>query len=297
MPGLPDFIIVGAMKSATTTLQEQLVRQPGIFMCEPKEPNFFSDEDQFANGMVWYKNLFANAPQDALLGEASTHYTKLPNHPYSVKRLKEHLPDAKFIYIMRHPLDRLVSHYIHEWSMGIYSCSLDEAVERYPELIAYGQYAMQLEPYFEAFGRNAILPVFFDRLISEPQNELERVCRFIGYHGEPQWVAELEPSNVSTARIRRFPMYRYLVESEVATWLRRTLLPRGLRNRIKMRLVMQRRPELNNQNKAKLESIFDRDMERLGAWLNTSICCQNFKAQTASTELNWVLTDNTMWGK
>ena len=50
----PDFIVIGAMKSATTTLHEQLARQPGIFMSRPKEPNFFSDDENYARGWGWY---------------------------------------------------------------------------------------------------------------------------------------------------------------------------------------------------------------------------------------------------
>ena len=60
----PDFIVIGAMKSATTTLHEQLARQPGIFMCHPKEPNFFSDDENYARGWGWYGSLFRAAGGD-----------------------------------------------------------------------------------------------------------------------------------------------------------------------------------------------------------------------------------------
>ena len=135
MGRLPDFIIIGAMKSATSTLQEQLVLQPGIFMSSPKEPNFFSDDDVYSNGLNWYSSLFENAKPGDLSGEASTHYTKLPTYPETIKRLKESLPELRLIYVMRHPIDRLISHYIHEWSMGVFHCDINEAVEKYPELI------------------------------------------------------------------------------------------------------------------------------------------------------------------
>lgn len=279
------------MKSATSSLQEQLVQQPGIFMCEPKEPNFFSDDAQYAKGLAWYAGLFLNAPAGAVLGEASTHYTKLPTHPDAVSRLKRHLPDARFIYVMRHPVDRLISHYIHEWSMGVYRCGLTDAILRYPELVAYGQYALQLQPYFDAFGREAVLPVFFDRLIREPQAELERVCRFIGYQGQPQWREDIKPSNVSSERIRRFPLYRYLIDSSAATWVRRTMIPKELRDWVKGRLTMRQRPVLAGETKSRLENVFDQDLELLGRWLDESINCQNFKQVTAANVLHWVRPD------
>ena len=288
---LPDFVIIGAMKSATTSLQEQLAGQPGIFMCTPKEPNFFSDADQYAKGMSWYSGLFAEAPEGSLLGEASTHYTKLPTYPEVVSRLKEHLPNARFIYVMRHPVDRLVSHYIHEWSTGVYRCGIEVAINKYPELVAYGSYAMQLEPYFETFGRDAVLPVFFDRLLKEPQSELERICRFIGYQGQPAWIHDLKPDNVSSERIRRFPGYSLLAEFGPAVWLRRNFIPQGLRNAVKAKLRMQKRPVLGDDTRGRLESEFDRDLAQLGRWLGTNIDCKNFKQATATEPLNWIIAD------
>jgi len=288
MARLPDFIIIGAMKSATSTLQEQLARQPGIFMSEPKEPNFFSDDQQYAMGIGWYGELFKPAPAGNLLGEASTHYTKLPTYPRTLKRLQEHLPNAKFIYVMRHPVDRLISHYIHEWSNGVYRCSIDNAVELYPELIAYGQYAMQLEPYFEIYGRDVVLPVFFDRLVHDSQAELERVCQFIGYEGEARWREDQNPSNVSSERIRRFPLYSLLIESDILTWLRRELLPVRLRDAVKSRLTMRQRPVLSAGNLTMLNDVFNQDLVQLGKWLGVELNCTNFKAATTEQSLDWL---------
>ena len=206
-------------------------------------------------------------------------------------RLKQHVPNARFIYVMRHPVDRLVSHYIHEWSMGVYNCEIDEAVKRYPELVTYGQYTLQLKPYFDAFSHDAILPVFFDRLIREPQAELERVCRFIGYKGSPVWQNDLKPSNVSSERIRRFPFYGALVESGPATWLRRNLVPQSWRDTVKGRLTMKKRPELNAATRAALEETFDRDLAKLGSWLGQPLDCISFKQATAARSLDWIAED------
>jgi len=290
MQNLPGFIIIGAMKSATTTLQDQLVQQPGIFMSDPKEPNFFSDDEQFAKGMDWYHGLFDTFPETGLLGEASTHYTKLPTYPDTISRIKAHLPDARFIYVMRHPVDRLISHYIHEWSMGVYSCDIDEAIEQYSELVDYSRYAMQLEPYIETFAHDQVLPVFFDRLIKHPQSELERVCEFIGYENQPEWHQDLKAKNVSSKRIRRFPLYNLLIDSRLATFLRRNLIPKQLRNAVKARLRMQDRPVISESMLAELEIRFNQDLVMLSQQLNLDkeLNCQNFKDVTSSESLDWV---------
>lgn len=284
---LPHFVIVGAMKSATSTLQMQLAAQPGIFMSTPKEPNFFSDDPQFERGLAWYSALFAYAKPGDLVGEASTHYTKLPTYPRTVVRIKEHLPKARFIYVMRHPVDRLVSHYMHEWSMGKYRCGIQDAVMRYPELVSYGLYAMQLKPYFDTFGRDAVLPVFFDRLTRKPQAELERVCRFIGYQGTPAWSHELERRNVSSERIRRFPFYGIVIDSAPATWVRHNFIPKAMRGAVRGWLTMRQRPILGEDVQTRLTREFDRDLAELGAWLGHPLGCANFKEATAASELNW----------
>src|SRR5690349_17383952 len=114
----PDFVIIGAMKCATTTLHEQLARQPGIFMSRPKEPNFFSDDEVYARGLDWYRSLFDGAGDSALCGESSTHYTKLPSYPETVGRMARALPRPRLIYVMGHPVDRLISHFVHEVTNG-----------------------------------------------------------------------------------------------------------------------------------------------------------------------------------
>ena len=204
-PRFPDSVIIGAMKSATSTLHVQLAAQPGFFMSTPKEPNFLSDAEQWAKGLDWYRGLFAEAGDGDLCGESSTHYTKLPDLPDALPRLAQHLPDAKYIYVMRHPLDRLVSHYVHGWTERTIGGAIDEAAAQYAALIDYGRYAMQIAPYLERFGKDRVLPVFFDRLLAAPQAELERVCRFLGYSGTPRWQQGVR-DNVSAKRLRVSPV-------------------------------------------------------------------------------------------
>ena len=129
---LPDFVIIGAMKCGTTTLASQLGAQPGIFMSTPKEPNFFSDDAVYAQGIGWYRRLFDPAPDGTLRGEASTHYTKLPTYPDTTTRLSETLEDPKLIYLIRDPMARAVSHYIHEWTQGVISSDLETALDTHP---------------------------------------------------------------------------------------------------------------------------------------------------------------------
>jgi hypothetical protein len=287
MSRLPSFVIIGAMKSATSTLYEQLLRQPGIFLPSLKEPNFFSNDEQYCHGMDWYSGLFKEAGGSDILGEASTHYTKLPTYPQTVTRMRHCLEQPRLIYVMRDPVHRLISQYIHQWSQGEIDCELDIALTRHEELIAYSCYARQLAPYVETYGKSAILPVFFDRLIADPQGELERVCRFIGYSGKVQWEQHLSRSNVSAERVRKFPLYDFIVEHPVAIQLRRSLVPKAVRTKIREFFSMRERPALDGLARNELEKLFDEDLAVLGRWLGTSLDCRNFRAVTSAQSLDW----------
>lgn len=256
---LPDFVIIGAMKCGTSTLHAQLAAQKQFFMSEPKEPNFFSNDEIYAKGEAWYRSLFAKAPEGAIKGEASTHYTKLPTYPKTIERLAALIPDAKFVYVMRDPVERLVSHYIHDWSQGVINCPIDEAIEKHPELVDYSRYAYQLEPFVARFGRERILTVAFEDMTANPDAVLKRIAAFLGAEGEVLWKPDLDAQNVSAERIRKFPGYRLIVDNPVATALRRTLIPRALRDRVKANLQMRERPVLSAEKVAALKEIFDRD--------------------------------------
>jgi len=283
----PDFIIIGAMKSATTSLHTQLASQPGIFMSELKEPNFFSDDEQYQRGADWYRSLFSDAPEGELTGESSTHYTKLPDYPETVSRMKELLPELKLVYVMRHPLDRLISHYVHQWTQNVIPCDVSEAVERYTELIDVGRYSYQLTPYFDAYGKSAVLPVFHAALKRDPQRQLERIARHIGYGAPTAWNDDATAQNVSSDRLRRFAGRRLLVDSPPMAFLRRKFVPRSVRDRVKERLSMKERPVLEPSQVARLEEVFDADLRVLSRWLGTSLDCRNFDAKTAHGELEW----------
>ncbi|GAB6139450.1 sulfotransferase [Methylosoma difficile] len=283
----PDFIIIGAMKCATSTLHSQLATQAGIFMSEPKEPNFFSDDSQYAKGLAWYESLFAHAQAGELCGESSTHYTKLPDYPHCVARLSAYAPQVKLIYVMRHPIDRLVSHYIHQWSQNVMACDINQAVDQYQELTAYSRYAMQLQPYIDCFGKQNILPVFFEAIKAQPQQQLEKIAEFIGYTQPVVWQKDLAAQNVSNERIRRFPGYQWLVESPFMTQLRRHLIPQALRDRVKKQLTLQERPELDAAHVQQLTALFNEDLQQLGDWLDVDLNCANFAQFALSCNGSW----------
>jgi hypothetical protein len=272
----PDFIVIGAMKSATSTLHNQLSAQPGIFMSSPKEPNFFSDDKVYSQGLDWYSGLFNEAVAENICGESSTHYTKLPDYPQTIQRLKAAIPQPKLIYVMRHPVDRLISHYMHQWSEGVISCDINQAIDRYPELVDYSCYGMQITPYLQEFGSDAVLPLFFDNLKNSKDKALNRVGEFIGCTEPLTWIDDLTQDNQSSQRIRKFYGYELLVNWKPMAWVRKNLIPQSLRNRVKKQLIMQQRPQISDVQRERITEIFNRDLKIVGDWLGVELSCDSF---------------------
>ncbi len=277
----PDFIVIGAMKSATTTLHEQLARQPGLFMSRPKEPNYFSDDKIYARGWRWYSSLFRAAKPGDLRGESSTHYTKLPTYPRTVDRMVRDLPRLKLIYLMRHPIDRLISQYVHEVTCGRIGVAISEAIYRHPELIDYSRYTMQLRPFLEAYGAESVLPVFFQRLVHHSQSELERIGRFLAHQGPLVWDKAMKPQNASKDRLCFSPIRNALIGAPVLAGLRQRIVPRRWSQSLKGFWRAQiDPPRLSAALAGYLREIFDADLAELGSWLGITIDCDSFYAVT-----------------
>lgn len=276
------------MKSATTTLHEQLARQPGVFMSVPKEPSFFSDDAIHARGWGWYSALFRGAGADQIRGESSTHYAKLPTYPRTIERMARALPSVKLIYVMRHPIDRLISHYVHEAAVGAIRLPPAAAIERHPELVEYGRYAMQIAPYLDTFGPASVLPVFFSRLVNRSQDEIARIGRFLGAATPFTWDAALGPFNRGVDRLRPSPIREALVTVPVITPIRQRLLSTRLSGSLK-RLWRADigRPTLSPDLIARLVEVFDADLAQLAAWLGTELDCESFHEKTLNSGLDW----------
>lgn len=262
----PDYIILGAMKCGTSTLAAQLGAQSGIFMTDPKEPNYFSDDENYAKGADWYESLFSPAADGDIKGEASTHYTKRPELPETVARMKSALPEVRLIYMIRNPMSRLVSHYIHEWTQSVLSEPLDLEITRHNPLVDYGLYGWQIAPYVEAYGADAIMLTSLERIKTDPAAELARVAAHIGYDKEPVWVAEKGAANTSAERARKLPMHDILIDNPVATTLRRSLVPKAVRTMVRSTRQYKGRPEIPEEQTLKLQERFLEDRELLASF-------------------------------
>lgn len=184
---LPDFLIVGAAKSGTTTLYEYLCRHPDIFMSTPKEPEFFARDENYARGIEWYSSLFNSAQPQQICGEASTIYTRSPQFPHTAARIARHIPHAKLIYIMRHPVDRAYSHYVqciktaqNKREQLEVRETFEDWIQRDTTFIDSSKYLWQIERYLPFFPRESFLFLTLEDLIENRSATLMRVFQFLG---------------------------------------------------------------------------------------------------------------------
>lgn len=249
----PDFFIVGAQRSGTTSLYEYLRAHPQIWMSAHKEPHFFSqdrvclDPDLMVRSEAAYLKLFARASQEQIVGEASPSYLW---HPEAAQRIYAKQPHAKIIAILRDPIARAYSQFRMDLADGLSPVSFDELIRRdyacgeqvygtghlYVEL---GLYAQQLERYRRVFPPSRLLILSFRDLVSDAQALLKRVAAFLGI--DP---AGFERVNAFPAHNQNVAPYNTLVQSvlqhRTARQMYRALVPPGVRCYIRSKVFVPR---------------------------------------------------------
>lgn len=170
-------LIIGAMKCGTTSLFYYLSEHPQVAACKHKELNYFVDEQLFAKGLTWYQSMWPGRGDHQIALEASPRYTMLPEQAGVVERIAATKDsNFRFLYIIRHPFKRIESHIVQQLSKG--ELQRDEVGIR-AEHIALSQYAMQLDAYSKAFGRDKVHVVLLEELQQNQQAVLSEVCKFL----------------------------------------------------------------------------------------------------------------------
>ena len=200
----PNFIIIGAMKAATTSLYTYLKQHPEIFMPSVKEPMFFNNimkNDEFIYGnktrniksFTQYWDLFKSVKNEKAIGEASPAYIY---NPYCAKLIKKHLGNVKIIAILRQPTERAYSNYLHARRSGRepidkFKKALEEEKIRkqnnWSSLYHYksqGYYYKQLSNYYKSFDKENIKVILFEDLITKPDEMVKKILKFLKVDSE-----------------------------------------------------------------------------------------------------------------
>jgi hypothetical protein len=309
MPRLPNFFLVGAPKAGTTSLYHYLGQHPHIYMSAVKEPCFFAAEVRESNcdpevqrwiardkrglrrflagplsekpfgGIVagWndYLQLFGNATNERALGEASVCYLWSPTAP---ARIAEKIPDARILVMLRNPVERAFSQYLHGLGNGAIQWTFREHIGRnlshcsgqlcthYP-FLEFGLYAEQLGRYLKRFGHNVWVG-FHEDFEKRPLDVLRNIFRFLGVDPEFSPVAARRDLEAQVPRLR------------AAGWLKRTglweaaarLTPSGLRPLIRRAVI--RKPgttHMNPEDRQLLIDYYRQDIRKLADLLKCDL--------------------------
>mgnify|MGYP001306292632 CR=1 FL=1 len=196
----PNFIIIGAMKAATTSLYTYLKQHPDVFMTSIKEPMFFNNFQKETNFKLHgrktkkittfeqYYTLFNSVKNESAIGEASPSYISNKDCPNLIHK---HLPNTKIIAVLRQPVARAYSNYLHarradRESISDFETAFNKETERKTEnwspLYHYkskGYYAEQLERYFTLFPKENIKVLLFEDLVKNPIRITQEVFKFL----------------------------------------------------------------------------------------------------------------------
>ncbi|HRI96314.1 MAG TPA: sulfotransferase, partial [Nocardioides sp.] len=217
-PERPDFLIIGAPKAGTTALHSALAQHPDVFTTTPKEPKYWLCGDappphwtgpgdaHSQQEWIWrrrdYDALFRSAGEHQVRGESTPFYLwSYPAH----RRISEHLPEVKLIAVVRDPIDRAYSNWMHLWSDGLErEPDFERAFFRQRDRIDagwapfwryrdLGLYGRQLEHLYRYVDRERVLVVRYKDIVEAPGPTVDRVCDFLGIPGSQ--VAEIPRDN------------------------------------------------------------------------------------------------------
>lgn len=192
---IPNFLIIGAQKSGTTSLADALNRHSQVFVCEPMEPEFFSrvaiDKSQ-EKSLSKYRHLFEHAPVGAVCGEASTG-TMLSSDV--IPHIEKYAPEVKLIALLRAPEKRAYSAYTHDCKKGRVVLDVQDSIFRQEaecyinkkenrfDWFSRSEYAKQLKSFADYYGERFKI-IIFEELIEEEVKGLNEIQEFLGLRQE-----------------------------------------------------------------------------------------------------------------
>jgi hypothetical protein len=284
---LPDFLLIGAAKSGTTSLYHYLGQHPDVFVSPEKEPHFLAFEGhpldfdgpgdellirRTVSSLPEYRALFADAEPHQVAGEASPSTLYVPE---AAERAARYVPDARLIAILRNPVDRAYSNYFTMRDQGREPCSdFQTALAREEErkaanwnmfwhYKALGFYHAQLRRFYDRFDRSQIRVVIFEDFADAPASVVQELYAFLGV--DPSFVPDTSAHHNPSGHPRLAFLERWKQEGHPVRRAAQALLPARLRTRIASTLTLwnRHRPPLPDDVRARLRALYREDVRRL----------------------------------
>jgi hypothetical protein len=261
---LPDFLIIGAAKSGTTSLAVWLDAHTDVFVLPRKESHFFSRESVWERGIDWYASQFAEADDGVqLVGEATPNYL---SHPLAAPRIAEALPNVRTVAILRDPVERAWSHYVYDRDAGHSPERFEEIVQTAGQTaehyyVRMGRYVQHLRRWSTLVPREQLLVLWFDDLRDRPEQVWRDVCGFLDL--EPDPVPQAVGSRHNRHYRRRLPIVMSAMRLG-QTWRRLPRVARRLDRAARLEADYEPLPPVAQ---ARLRATYADDNRELAKWL------------------------------
>ena len=277
----PDFFIVGAPRSGTTSLHEYLNEIPEIFMC-PKESGYFS---KFSIGRLAseeeYKNSFVDATPNQLIGESTAIYLRDPETPDKIHQANH---NAKIIIMLRDPIERAYSHYLMYVRNGYETQSFSKKLELYDKnksdgrfhdyIIMPSYYFDSVSKYIDVFGREQVKICNYEEFADKTQKIVSEILDFLCIDSSlPKNITEKYNDFAHPpGKSQKFIMTNYISQN-----IGRRLLPKSTRLSIKNFLSDKNsKPKLEENDILKLCEFFVDDVTKIQDLLQQKLHWQHF---------------------
>ena len=176
---LPNLIVIGSQKCGTSGLHYYLGLHPEISMSMPKELDFFIAERNHPLGLEWYRSQFD--PQVKVRGESSPNYTAYPQHVGVPERMHAIVPEARLVYMIRDPIDRIAAHWVHNYAKRRERGDLKETLlHRNTSYLIRSHYYVQLQQFLRLYPREQVLLLEQEELRDRRLETLRGVFEFAG---------------------------------------------------------------------------------------------------------------------
>lgn len=264
---LPNLIIIGAVKCGTTSLHYYLGLHPQIFMSREKELNFSVRERNWDKGIEWYRSNFR--VNSKIRGETSPAYSGYPFLKGVPERMHAVIPDAKLIYIVRDPIERIISGYVQRYSDGRENRTIEEVLKYIDDSTPFlirSRYYLQLSQYLDYFPRSSILIITTEDLHHARWQTLQKVFKFLDVDDmfySPKFQNIKHRSNVKRRKNRIGIFLRWLSETRMGK-----IFSVDLRRRLGRVLYLPfskriDKPEIEQRTRRELINYFKDDINRL----------------------------------
>ena len=288
---LPNFLIIGAQKSGTTSVYNILSRHPDFYMPDEKEISYFHGDELFARGVSAYESCFKGWNGQEYVGNAPVNVLYLAEK--TAKRIYEFNKKMRLIAILRNPIDRAYSAYWYfrrtQWEK---SNTFEEAIRHEPEIIKrgnlyqkcnlthvhHGFYYDQLKIFLSVFSREQVLVLFYDELKEMPEQFFSKLSAF--FNSDREFDFDQKKRDNAASLPKFVFMHKLIYQRNVVKTIYSLCLPERIRHALRNKIVKRitssnlkpfKYPPMNLQTREYLREVYRKPNKRLEELVNVDL--------------------------